>query len=92
MHLAGEANARDLIAANASVRERFANGDLRRSPPVVGILLRIAGLLRCDRACSSVAAATIFPLASRISARDPLVPTSIPSKFMTGQRRPVLRE
>ena len=49
MHLAGEADASDLVPAQISLRQRFANGDARSAPPISGMLFRPADFRRGER-------------------------------------------
>src|SRR5262245_43960125 len=40
MHLSGKSNAGDLLLLNTGFGERLGNGNLCRTPPVIGILVR----------------------------------------------------
>ena len=49
VHLSGQTDTTDLIAAHSGGGQRFRHGHAARAPPVPGILLRPANLRRCKR-------------------------------------------
>jgi hypothetical protein len=49
VHLAGETHAHDAIGGDAALRQDGGHGLSTGAPPIVGILLRPAGLRRMER-------------------------------------------